>query len=66
MKSWSNFHNFSTYIRHGEVKSEVEFLTEVVLWPFLLMHTKSGQSGSKPGQQVMCETRHGELNCVQY
>jgi len=26
------------------------FTPKVVLWPFLRMHTKSGQNGSKPGQ----------------
>jgi len=50
MKSWSNFQNFSTYI--GKEKSDVRsnFTPEVVLWPFLRMRTKSGENGSKPGQ----------------
>jgi len=26
------------------------FTPEVVLWPFLCMRTKTGQNGSKPGQ----------------
>ena len=29
---------------------ESNFTPEVVLWPFLRMRTKSGQNGSKPGQ----------------
>ena len=43
------------------------FTPEVVLWPFLHTRTKSGQNGSKPGQNSsMYETGHGEITFVQY
>ena len=43
------------------------FTPEVVLWPFLRMRTKSGQNGSKPGQNpVMQEPGRRELNFVKY
>jgi len=52
MKSWSNFQNFSPYSKSGKEKSNLRsnFSQEVVLWPFLRMHTKSGQNSPKPGQ----------------
>jgi len=52
MKSWSNFQNFSTYKKSSTLKSNLRlnFTPEVVLWPFLRIRTKSGQNGSKPGQ----------------
>jgi len=34
----------------GKSNLRSNFTPEVVLWPFLCMRTKSGQNGSKPGQ----------------
>jgi len=52
MKSWYNFQNFRPCRKTGREKSNLKtnFTPEVVLWPFLCMRAKSGQNGSKPGQ----------------
>ena len=61
MKSWSNFPNLLPYRKSGSEKSNLRsnFTREVVLWPFLRMRTKSGQNGSKPGQNSGYVGEHG-------
>ena len=69
MKSWSNLQNFLPYRKSGMEKSNLRsnFTPEVVLWPFLRMHSKSGQNGSKPAKtQVMYEPGRVEHNFVKY
>jgi len=44
-----------------------DFTPKIVLWPFLRMRSKSGQNGSKLGQNSgNVRTRRGEHNFVKY